>query len=70
LGKPGAVAIHRELIATHPELPIPSVRTIGRILERHGVIDKKKQLRHPAPPRAGIFLRLLKNELIWISLIL
>ena len=51
LGEHGAVAIHQELVATHPELAIPSVRTIGRILERHGVVDQKKRLRHPAPPR-------------------
>jgi len=51
LGEYGAVAIHQELVATHPELAIPSVRTIGRILERHGVVDKTKRLRHPAPPR-------------------
>jgi hypothetical protein len=40
LGEFGAVAIHRELIARSFSSP-PSVRTIGRILARRGVLDAR-----------------------------
>ncbi len=51
LGEYGAVAIHRELRAeTRPAGPVPSVRTIGRILERRGALDSRRRTRHPAPP--------------------
>lgn len=30
---------------------IPSVRTIGRILDRHGVLDGKRRVRRKAPPK-------------------
>ncbi len=30
---------------------MPSVRTIGRVLARHGAIDRRIRIRHPAPPR-------------------
>jgi len=50
LGEYGAEAIHRELLAQGVE-PVPSVRTIGRILERRGVVDGRKRQRYPAPPR-------------------
>jgi transposase-like protein len=54
LGEHGAVAIHRELQAK--ELPsCPSVRTIGRILQRHGVLDGRKRIRRP-PPLRGWYL--------------
>lgn len=48
LGEYGAAAIRRELVAGghHP----PTVRTIGRILERHGAVDRSARVRHPAPP--------------------
>ena len=50
LGEYGAVAIHRELQAK--QLPAcPSVRTIGRILQRHGVLDRRKRVRRPPPLR-------------------
>ena len=50
LGEYGARAIHREL-AGLLEPAVPSVRTIGRILERRGVLDGLRRLRWPAPPR-------------------
>jgi hypothetical protein len=49
LGEFGARAIHRALL----ELPVPrapAVRTIGRILERRGVLDGRQRLRRPPPP--------------------
>jgi hypothetical protein len=50
LGEYGARAVHRELLArAHPV--VPAVRTIGRILERRGVLDSSRRLRRPPPPR-------------------
>jgi transposase-like protein len=51
LGEYGAAAIERELLA-RPDLgsAVPSVRTIGRILERRGVLDRRRRVRRPAPP--------------------
>lgn len=48
----GALAIRRSLerLAVPPEGPLPSVRTIGRILERRGVLDGRHRERRPAPP--------------------
>ena len=48
LGEFGAAAIHRELAAQSEG--VPSVRTIGRILERGGALDGRRRLRHKAPP--------------------
>jgi hypothetical protein len=50
LGEYGAAAIEREL-QSRPELAwrVPSVRTIGRILERRGALDARR-IRRPAPP--------------------
>lgn len=50
LGEFGARAIHRELLARHLDNP-PSVRTIGRILERRGALDYHHRVRRPPPPR-------------------
>lgn len=50
LGEFGAAAIHRALREQGRE-PRPSVRTIGRILERRGALDARHRLRRPAPPR-------------------
>jgi hypothetical protein len=50
LGESGAVAIRRELVA-RAEPTVPSVRTIGRILDRSGVLDGRRRIRRPAPPR-------------------
>ena len=54
LGEHGAVAIHRELRAKQVT-PCPSVRTIGRILQRHGVLDGRRRVRRP-PPLRGWYL--------------
>lgn len=49
LGEFGAAAIHRELFA-RGITDAPSVRTIGLILERRGVLDARRKLRRPPPP--------------------
>ena len=49
LGFHGAEAIHQVLTARQVE-PLPSVRTIDRILERRGALDGRRRHRHPAPP--------------------
>lgn len=51
LGEHGAVAIHRALHERRQQGVVPSVRTIGRILVRGGVLDGRRRVRHPAPPR-------------------
>ena len=49
LGEFGAEAIHREM--RRRQIPqTPSVRTIGRILERRGALDGRKRTRRPPPP--------------------
>jgi len=50
LGEFGAAAIRRALIAEGGPA-IPAIRTIGRILERHGALDARHRMRRPAPPR-------------------
>jgi hypothetical protein len=49
LGEFGAVAIREEWLRQGLASP-PSVRTIGRILERRGALDGQKRVRRPAPP--------------------
>ena len=49
LGFHGAEAIHEALKARKVE-PLPSVRTINRILERRGALDGQRRIRRPAPP--------------------
>lgn len=49
LGEHGAEAIHAALLAHGAEKP-PSIRTIGRILERSGVLDAQRRVRRAAPP--------------------
>jgi hypothetical protein len=49
LGFHGAEAIHGALKGRTIE-PLPSVRTINRILGRRGALDGRKRHRHPAPP--------------------
>jgi hypothetical protein len=49
LGEFGAAAIHRALQARRID-DLPSVRTIGRILERRGTLDGRKRVRRLAPP--------------------
>jgi transposase len=48
LGEFGAAAILRELQAQQVA-GIPSLRTIGRILQRQGVLDGRRRVRRPAP---------------------
>ncbi len=48
LGEVGAVAIAAALDARGQ--PAPSVRTIGRILARHGQVDHHRRRREPPPP--------------------
>jgi len=50
LGEYGAPAIHRELQHEGVQ-PLPAERTIGRILQRHGVLDGRKRVRRPPPPK-------------------
>lgn len=50
LGEYGAAAIQREMEARGIE-PCPSIRTIGRILQRRGVLDGRKRTRRSPPPR-------------------
>jgi hypothetical protein len=49
LGEYGAAAIQRELKRQN-DRATPSERTIGRILERHGVLDGRRRVRRQAPP--------------------
>jgi putative transposase len=49
LGFHGADAIHEALVARQVA-PLPSVRTIHRILERGGALDGRRRTRRPAPP--------------------
>jgi hypothetical protein len=50
LGEYGARPIRATLLERGDlPWPLPSLRTIGRILERHGVLDRRRQ-RRPAPP--------------------
>jgi putative transposase len=49
LGEYGAQAICDELQRRRIK-PLPSLRTIGRILERQGALDGRKRTRRPAPP--------------------
>lgn len=55
LGEYGAAAIHREMRARGPR-SVPSLRTIGRILERCGALDGRRRLRRQAPPRGWFLL--------------
>jgi hypothetical protein len=50
LGACGAEAIHQAL-QRRGLRDIPSVRTIGRILERRGALDGRRRVRRPPPPR-------------------
>jgi transposase len=50
LGEHGAVAIRRAL-QEQGLTSLPCVRTIGRILERHGLLDGRQRARHRPPPK-------------------
>jgi transposase len=49
LGFYGALAIH-EALAEGQVQPLPSVRTVGRILQRRGALDGRQRVRRKAPP--------------------
>lgn len=49
LGEHGAAAIHRAIVERGGQAP-PSIRTIGRILKRSGVLDVRARVRRTAPP--------------------
>jgi transposase len=49
LGEYGARAIAAEL--QRVQQPTPSVRTINRVLRRHGALDGARRQRRPAPPK-------------------
>jgi hypothetical protein len=50
LGEYGAAAIRHALLAHDPHRSVPALRTIGRILERHGALDHRQRVRRPPPP--------------------
>src|SRR3954469_25460454 len=54
LGEFGARAI-RDALKAKGIAPLPSARTIGRILDRRGALDGRRRTRRPAPP-AGWYL--------------
>jgi transposase-like protein len=58
LGEYGAAAIRAQLQIQHAS-PLPSTRTIGRILARHGKVQRQR-IRRPAPP-PGWYLPALAN---------
>ena len=60
LGEYGAQAIRREMIRRRPR-PLPSLRTVGRILDRRGALDGRRRVRRPAPP-AGWYLPQLADR--------
>jgi hypothetical protein len=49
LGHSGAEAIFAILLE-RGTVPLPSVRTIGRVLERRGALDVQRRVRRPPPP--------------------
>src|SRR5712691_3126117 len=49
LGEFGAAAIQADLLR-RAEPVVPSLRTIGRILERRGALDGRRRMRRPPPP--------------------
>lgn len=49
LGEFGAAAIRRALV-DRGVTPLPTIRTLGRILERRGALDGRRRVRRPAPP--------------------
>lgn len=50
LGAVGADVIRQHLL-DQCDAPVPSIRTINRILGRRGVLDERHRARRPAPPR-------------------
>lgn len=59
LGECGAAAIRARLLAPGArKRAVPSLRTIGRVLVRGGLLDSRLRVRRPPPPR-GWYLRAL-----------
>lgn len=61
LGEFGAAAILRELQARQ-QSQIPSLRTIGRILERQGALDYRRRVRRSAPPKGWYLMRVAQGQ--------
>jgi len=61
LGFHGAVAIQQAL-QERGIVELPSVRTIGRVLERRGVLDGCRRVRRPPPPRGWYLGDLARKE--------
>ncbi len=49
LGEFGAIVVHRTLLKRGVR-NVPSIRTIGRVFERYGVLDGQRRIRRKAPP--------------------
>ncbi len=60
LGEYGSAAIYREL-QRQGQKTIPTERTIGRILERRGALDRRRRIRRKAPP-PGWYLPTLARQ--------
>jgi hypothetical protein len=65
LGEAGASAIHAAL--TTGRATPPSIRTIGRILVRHGQVDRHHRSRQPPPPR-GWYLPAVAAQQVEVDL--
>lgn len=61
LGEYGAVAIHRAWSIATWGSP-PAIRTIGRILERRGALDRRHRVRRPPPPRGWYLPAVARGE--------
>ena len=62
LGEYGAEAIPRER-GRQQVKQRPSVRTIGRVLERHGAWEGRRRLRHASPPRGWYLPKVAAGKL-------
>ena len=60
LGEFGAAAVHDKLVQLGVD-PVPSVRTINRIFQRHGALDAARRVRRMPPP-SGWYLPDLANR--------
>jgi hypothetical protein len=61
LGEHGPTAIRAELVRSGTT-PIPSSRTIARILDRRGALDGRRRIRRPPPPRGWYLPRLPRRK--------
>jgi hypothetical protein len=67
LGHHGAEAIFEALLE-RGTTPLPSIRTIGRILRRRGVLDGQRRLRRPPPPPGWYRPEVAQRHAEWDSL--